>query len=394
MDCRYLEREEDRIFCQLKNSQITRRYVRRVCAQYEDSETCIKAVETLQEADRLAKDNNISYVTLFREASLYFTKVEDYLKAIISRIKLITFLKKHNYYEQAIAEAKEVKQLYNDALKTSPSLRSSAIGEKIASLEQSLQVAYNQSIESGGLVKPSAVLQTISEIHIEEAVGHAKRNNIEKDIEQEIEKAIETEVQSEYPSPPVSELPETIPKIEISGSTEISGAIEEFTTADETITTKETVKLPETETKTDVGGTIESVETIEEADSSMGFLSHYADKAERYEGLVKTQILEGSLEKAAKYTALSTISWILAGNPQEGLMTLNRLLKESKGKRENVKKEPIFVIARSLILASFNKDMGKYYEAELLIRQLKNDFSDEEMDLIGQGLKTIKEMIE
>ncbi len=75
-------------------------------------------------------------------------------------------------------------------------------------------------------------------------------------------------------------------------------------------------------------------------------------------------------------------------------MTLNRLLKESKGKRQAVKKEPIFVIARSLILASFNKDMGKFYEAELLIRQLNVDYSDKEMELIGQGLKTVQELIE
>jgi hypothetical protein len=38
--------------------------------------------------------------------------------------------------------------------------------------------------------------------------------------------------------------------------------------------------------------------------------------------------------------------------------------------------------------------MGKFYEAELLIRQLKVDYSDEEMELIGQGLKTVQELIE
>ena len=391
MDCRYLEREEDRIFCQLKNSKITIKYARRVCIQYEDSETCIKAVETLQEADRLAKDNNISCVTLYREASSYFAEVKDYLKSIISRIKLITFLKKQNYYDQAIAEAKEVKELYNDALKSAPSLRSTEIGDKIASLEQSLQVAYNQS-ETAGLVKPSAVLQTISEIQIEEAVGHAKHYSIENDLEKEIENVIEKEVTGEHTSEPVSETLETSPTIEIRGDTEVSGATEELATEAETIITEETAKSPETDAITEVSGTIESVKTIEEADSSMGFLSHYVDKAENYEELTKTQLSKGSFDTAAKYTALSTISWILAGNLQEGLMTLNRLLKDSKGKRQNVKKEPIFVIARSLILASFNKDMGKYYEAELLIRQLKG-LSDEEMELISQGLRTVQELI-
>ncbi|WP_287585439.1 hypothetical protein [Candidatus Borrarchaeum sp.] len=394
MDCRYLQREEDRIFCQLKNSQITKKYVRRVCIHQEDSATCIKAVEAFQEADRLAENNNISCLTLYREASALFAspQLKDFLKAILSRIKLIMFQKKHEYYDQALQEAKEVKELYNNALKSTPSLRSSDIGEKIASLEQSLQVSYNQSKESGGLVRPSAVLQTISEMQVEAAVGHAKHYSIEEALTKEIETVIEQEVTGKVTPEPPSEPTETSPATEVSVTT---------TEVGETTEEVPTVEMPTVENEitidtltTEAGGIIESVETIEEADSSMGFLPHYREKAENYEKLAKKQISEGKIAAAAKYTALSSISWILAGNPQEGLITLNKLLKESKGKRQAVKKESIFIIARSLILASFNKDMGKFYEAELLIRQLKNDYSDEEMELIGQGLKTVQELIE
>ncbi len=387
MDCRYLKREEDRLFCQLKNSQITKRYTRRICIQNEDSATCIKAVEAFQEAEHLSQNNNISCTALYRQASEYFAEVTDFLQSILSRIKLIMFLKKQNYYEKAIFEAKEVKELYNNALKSTPSLRSSDIGDKISSLEQSLQVAYNQSKESGGLVRPSAVLQTISEMQVEAAVGHAKHYSIEDDLTKEIENVIEKEVTGEVTPEPLSELTETSPAVEVSDTTiEVDGATEEIPKV-ENVTTTET---PTTE----AGGIIESVETIEEADSSMGFLPHYIEKAENYEKLSKKQISEGSFDKAAKYTALSSISWILAGHPQEGLITLNKLLKESKGERQAVKKESIFIIARSLILASFNKDMGKFYEAELLIRQLKDDYSEEEMELIGQGLRTVQELIE
>jgi len=379
MDCRYLKREEDRLFCQLKNSQITKKYTRRVCIQNEDSATCIKAVEALQEADRLAESNNISCVTFYAQASSYFTEVKDFLKAILSRIKLIMFQKKHEYYDQAIEEAKEVKELYKNALKSMPSLKSSDIADKIAHLEQSLQVSYNQSKNSGGLVRPSAVLQTISEMQIESAVGRVKHYSIEHDLKKEIEKVIEKEVTGDVTPEPFSEPQEISPETEVSGTmTEVVGATEEVPQV-ETVTTAENFTTTEAVT-TEVDGVIESVETIEEADSSMGFLPQYTEKAESYEKLSKKQLSEGSFDKAAKYTALSSISWILAGNPQEGLMTLNRLLKESKGKRQAVKKEPIFVIARSLILASFNKDMGKFYEAELLIRQLKVDYSNEEME--------------
>jgi hypothetical protein len=385
MTCKYLKKENG-TYCQLKNSQISSKYVRRVCNQDTDAAICIKAVEALKEADRLSKENNISCMTLYREASSYFAEAKDFLKAIVSRIKLITFLKKHDYYDQAISEAKEVKELYNYALKSAPSLRSTDIGDKIASLEQSLQVAYNRS-ENSGLVKPSAVLQTISELQIEEAVGRAKHYSIENDLEKEIENVIEQEVTGEHPSEPISEPPEPIPEIEASDTTtEVGGTTEDVATV-ESITT-ETVATVES------AGTIESVETIEEADSSVGFLSHYVEKAENYEELAESHISVGVIDKAAKYTALATISFLLAGNPQEGLMVLNRLLKSSKAtERQTVKKEPIFIIARSLILASFNKDMGKYYEAELLIRQLKG-YSDEEMELISQGLKTVKELIE
>ncbi len=387
MDCRYLKREEERLFCQLKNSQITKRYTRRICIQNEDSTTCTKAVEAFQEAEHLSQNNNISCTALYRQASEYFAEVTDFLQSILSRIKLIMFLKKQNYYEKAIFEAKEVKELYNNALKSTPSLRSSDIGDKISSLEQSLQVAYNQSKESGGLVRPSAVLQTISEMHVEAAVGHAKHYSIEDDLTKEIENVIEKEVTGEVTPEPLSELTETSPAVEVSDTTiEVDGATEEIPKV-ENVTTTET---PTTE----AGGIIESVETIEEADSSMGFLPHYIEKAENYEKLSKKQISEGSFDKAAKYTALSSISWILAGHPQEGLITLNKLLKESKGERQAVKKESIFIIARSLILASFNKDMGKFYEAELLIRQLKDDYSEEEMELIVQGLRTVQELIE
>ncbi|MFX1466194.1 MAG: hypothetical protein ACFFA5_06965 [Promethearchaeota archaeon] len=361
--------------------------MRRTCIQNEDSATCIKAVEALKEADQLAQANNISCETLYREASDYFTEVKDYLKSISSRIKLITFLKAHSYYDQAISEVKEVDKLYKNALKSEPSLRTTEIGDKIASLEQSLRVAYNRSNESSGLVRPSAVLQTISEMQVEAAVSHAKRISIEKEIEKEIETVIEKEVAGDVTPKPPSEPTETSPSAEVSvTTTEVGGTTEEVPTVENVTTT-------ETQT-TEAGGVIESVETIEEADSSMGFLPHYREKAENYEKLSKKQISEGSFEKAAKYTALSSISWILAGNPQEGLITLNKLLKESKEKRQDVKKEPIFIIARSLILASFNKDMGKFYEAELLVRQLKADYSDEEIELIGQSLKTVKELIE
>ncbi|MFX1520319.1 MAG: hypothetical protein ACFFCD_10405 [Promethearchaeota archaeon] len=385
MTCRYLKKENG-THCQLKNSQISEKYARRVCNQDTDAAICIKAVEALKEADRLSKENNISCMALYREASSYFAEVKDFLKAISSRLKLITFLKRHDYYDQAISEAKEVKELYNNALKSTPSLRSTEIGEKIASLEQSLQIAYNQS-ENAGLVRPSAVLQTISEIQIEEAVGRAKHYSIENDLEKEIENVIEKEVTDEHPSEPISELSKPIPEIEASDTaTEVGGTTEEVATV-EPITT-ETVETVE------VGGTIESVETIEEADSSVGFLSHYAEKAEKYEELAESHISVGVIDEAAKYTALSTICFLLAGNPQEGLMVLNRLLKNSKAtERQTIKKDHIFIIARSLILASFYKDMGKYYEAELLIRQLKG-YSDEEMELISQGLKTVKELIE
>ncbi|MHA2060887.1 MAG: hypothetical protein ACW963_01160 [Candidatus Sifarchaeia archaeon] len=393
MDCRYLKREEERLFCELKNSQITKKYVRRVCIQNEDSAACIKAVEALQEADRLSKDNNISCVTFYAQASSYFAEVNDFLKAILSRIKLIMFLKKQNYFEKAIFEAKEVKELYRNALKSMPSLRSSDIADKIAHLEQSLQVSYNQSKESGGLVRPSAVLQTISEMQVEAAVGQVKHYSIEHDLTKEIEHVIEKEVTGDVTPEPLSEHQETSPEIEVSGTTkEVVGATEVVPPVE---TVPKTEMVPTTETATtEVDGVIESVDSIEEADSSMGFLPQYIEQAKNYEKLSKKQLSDGSFDKAAKYTALSSISWILAGNPQEGLMTLNRLLKESKGKRQDVKKEPIFVIARSLILASFNKDMGKFYEAELLLRQLKVDYSDEEMELIGQGLRTVQELIE
>jgi tetratricopeptide (TPR) repeat protein len=393
MDCRYLKREEERLFCELKNSQITKKYTRRVCIQNEDSATCIKAVEALQEADRLAETNNISCLTFYAQASSYFAEVKDFLKAILSRIKLIMFQKKHEYYDQAIEEAKEVKELYRNALKSMPSLKSSDIADKIASLEQSLQVSYNQSKNSGGLVRPSAVLQTISEMQVEAAVGHVKHYSIEHDLTKEIETVIEKEVTGDVTPEPLSEPQETSPEIEVSSTTAETGDAIEKVPPVETVTTAEMVTTTETVT-TEVNGVIESVDTIEEADSSMGFLPHYTEKAENYEKLSRKQLSEGSFDKAAKYTALSSISWILAGNPQEGLMTLNRLLKDSKGKRQAVKQEPIFIIARSLILASFNKDMGKFYEAELLIRQLKVDYSTEEMELIGQGLKTVQELIE
>jgi hypothetical protein len=387
MDCRYLQREEDRLFCQLKNSQITKKYVRRICIQNEDSATCIKAVEALQEADRLAESNNISCITFYAQASSYFTEIKDFLKAILSRIKLIMFQKKHEYYDQALQEAKEVKELYRNALKSMPSLKTSDIADKIASLEQSLQVSFNQSKNSGGLMRPSAVLQTISEMQVEAAVNHAKHYSIEHDLTKEIENAIEKEVSAEITPEPISESQETITETGVNDTvTEVGGA-QEGALIEETIITTESPA-------SDVEGVIESVDTIEEADSSIGFLPHYIEKAQNYEKYSREHLSEGSLDKAAKYTALSSISWILAGNPQEGLMALNRLLKDSKGKRQEVKKEPIFVIARSLILASFNKDMGKFYEAELLVRQLKIGYSDEEMELIGQGLKTVQELVE
>jgi len=122
---------------------------------------------------------------------------------------------------------------------------------------------------------------------------------------------------------------------------------------------------------------------------------NYSEKAEDYESMAQKMRDSGLYSEAAIDICCASLAWILADNINYAIQSLKNFVDTLDAySKEQVKNHPSFLLARALISATYHKDHGKFYEAEMYTRDLYSKLQyGEDKAFIAESMKEIEEML-
>jgi len=122
---------------------------------------------------------------------------------------------------------------------------------------------------------------------------------------------------------------------------------------------------------------------------------NYSEKAEDYESMAQKMRDSELYSEAAIDICCASLAWMLANDIPQAIRSLKVFVDTLDiSIKEQVTEHPAFLVARALISATYHKDHGKFYEAEVYTRDLYSKLQyGEDRIFIAEAMKKIEEML-
>ncbi|MCK5587745.1 MAG: hypothetical protein KAI34_03355, partial [Candidatus Lokiarchaeota archaeon] len=122
---------------------------------------------------------------------------------------------------------------------------------------------------------------------------------------------------------------------------------------------------------------------------------NYSEKAEDYESMAQKMRDSELYSEAAIDICCASLAWMLANDIPQAIRSLKVFVDTLDiSIKEQVTEHPAFLLARALISATYHKDHGKFYEAEVYTRDLYSKLQyGEDRIFIAEAMKKIEEML-
>lgn len=122
---------------------------------------------------------------------------------------------------------------------------------------------------------------------------------------------------------------------------------------------------------------------------------NYPDSAKEYESMALKMRDSGLYSEAAIDICCASLAWILADDIPRAIQSLKNFVDTLDAyMKEHITSHPAFLLARSLISAAYQKDHGKFYEAEIYTSDLYSKLQyGEDKAFIAESMKKIEEML-
>jgi len=122
---------------------------------------------------------------------------------------------------------------------------------------------------------------------------------------------------------------------------------------------------------------------------------NYHDHAKEYESMALKMRDSELYSEAAIDICCASLAWIVTGEIPRAIQSLKNFVDTlDANMKEQVTEHPSFLLARALIAAAYHKDHGKFYEAEVYMRDLYSKLQyGEDKTFIAESIKKIEEML-
>jgi len=122
---------------------------------------------------------------------------------------------------------------------------------------------------------------------------------------------------------------------------------------------------------------------------------NYHDHAKEYESMALKMRDSELYSEAAIDICCASLAWILTDEIPRAIQSLKNFVDTlDTHMKEQVGRHPAFLLARALISAAYHKDHGKFYEAEVYMRDLYSKLQyGEDKTFIAESIKKIEEML-